>query len=119
MKSMKFDIRARGVELDESLRSHVDRRLRFALTRFGRRLAHVHVLLQDVNGPRGGVDTLCKVRVELSPRGGIVIRDVSSDPFAAVSRAADRASRSIARHVGQLRDRWKGGRVSHDQVLEP
>lgn len=112
---MQLEVRAHGVELDPSLRSHIDRRLRFALTRFGRRLRRVNVLLRDVNGPRGGVDILCQIRIGLHPRGDVVIRGEGSDPFAAVSRAAQRASRGVTRRFERLRDRWKARRVSFDR----
>jgi hypothetical protein len=38
------------------LPDHIERRLRFALARFGSRVERVIVFLHDRNGPRGGID---------------------------------------------------------------
>lgn len=40
----------------DALRQYVERRLRFALGRFAHRLDQLQVRLEDVNGPRGGLD---------------------------------------------------------------
>lgn len=108
---MKLEMRSHGVELTSELRRHIERKLRFALTRFRQRLRRVHVLVTDVNGPRGGDDIHCKVRVELGGRGELVVREVDSDPFAAVARAIERVTRTVARRTGRLaHDRRGRGR---------
>jgi ribosome-associated translation inhibitor RaiA len=105
---MRIDMRAHGVELDESLVTHIERKLRFALGRFTKEVRRVHVLVRDENGPKGGYDILCKVRAELSSQGELVIREVDTDPFSAVGRAAGRASHAIARRLERLRGRRRG-----------
>ena len=53
---MKLNVRTEGVQITEGLLEHVDRKLRFALGRFGDHVRDVRVRLKDVNGPRGGED---------------------------------------------------------------
>ena len=69
---MQLQVRGRNIELTEALRAHVERRLQFALSRFGQRIGRVLVRLADVNGPRGGDDKSCHVDVNLFPSGSSI-----------------------------------------------
>ncbi|MBS1819320.1 MAG: HPF/RaiA family ribosome-associated protein [Acidobacteria bacterium] len=82
------------------------RRLEFALGRFAGRVRTLTVRLKDLNGPRGGPDKHCQIAVRLErPRRVIVIEDVDTEPEAAISRAAERASRAVARAIQAAGDR--------------
>jgi len=94
---MKINIQARNVEISESFRAHVTRRLQFALGRFGRRIQRVAVKFGDTNGLRGGLDKLCCVDVYLRPSKRLRIEDLDSDLFAVIDRAAERTARTVAR----------------------
>ena len=60
---MQVEIRGMGVTRSDALWAHVERRARFALGRFADRVVRVKIQLADVNGPRGGVDKRCRVRL--------------------------------------------------------
>jgi len=108
---MKLELRADGVDLTPDLRAYVERRLRFGLTRFGRRVRRVHVLLTDVNGPRGGDDILCKIRVDLAGHRELVVRQVHEDAFGAAARATERAAHGVSRRLEHLQARRRGRSV--------
>lgn len=99
---MKLDLRARGVRVTDKLKDHVERRVHFALGRFGDKVRKVRVTLEDVNGPRGGVDTLCRIQAHLAPRGTLVIEETRLHAFSAVALAADRVGRTMRRRL----ERW-------------
>jgi len=101
--AMQIDIRARRIEVGQALRAHVDRRLRFALSRFGERIAKVTVRFQDANGARGGVDKQCHIDVALRPEGNVIVEDIDADLRVVVDRAADRASRAVERDLQRRR----------------
>jgi putative sigma-54 modulation protein len=61
---MLLNVLSRGVVLTDSMRAAMQRKLDFALDRFGDRLERVEVTIEDLNGPRGGVDK--RVRLLLS-----------------------------------------------------
>jgi len=83
------------------------RRLDFAFGRFAGRVRSLTVRLKDLNGPRGGVDKSCQIAVRLDrPRRTIVVEDVDAEPEAAIVRAAQRASRAVARAVDAAGD-WR------------
>lgn len=105
---MKLSMRAKGLRLTGKLREHVERRLHFALGRFSDRVRGVSVLLEDVNGPRGGLDTRCKIRARLAPSGTVVVEETRLHAFSAVALAADRAGRLMSRRLERLGRRRKG-----------
>ena len=99
---MKIHIRGRNVELTEVLRARVERRLGFALSRFGERIGRVLLRFSDTSGYRGDVDKRCQIDVGLRPRS-VRVEHTDVDLFVALDRAADRASRSVARALERER----------------
>lgn len=100
---MRIHIHARGFALTEALRIHGERRLLFALSRFGRQVLAVKMALDDLNGARGGIDKRCQVVVGLVAGGGLRVEQLDGDLYAAIDRAADRAHHAVAREVGRRR----------------
>jgi putative sigma-54 modulation protein len=98
---MHIDIQARGFRLTEALREHAARRLRFALGGAGGRVRRVAVRVADENGPRGGVDKRCTLRVSLPGQPPVIVEQLDPDLYAAIDRAADRLGRSVARRLAR------------------
>lgn len=83
------------------------RRFAFALGRFGTRVESLSIRLRDLNGPRGGEDQLCLVSVRLhGTRREVVVRETGADAATAISRAAERTARAVARVVAAVHD-WR------------
>jgi len=100
---MRIQVRVR-VGDDAALLDDIERRLRFALGRFDPHVARVDARITDANGPRGGIDQVCRLYVTLSsPHRRIVIEDVDVAPRVALARAAERAARTVARAVAHTR----------------
>jgi len=102
---MKIHIRGRNVELTDVLRAHVERRLGFALGRFGQRIGRVLLRFSDMNGEGGYVDKRCQIDVGMRPRS-VRVEHTDVDLFVALDRAADRASRSVGRALERERQ-WE------------
>jgi len=102
---MQIDVQALGFELTPALRSHTERRMHFALGRFDSQVARLSVRLSDLNGPRGGEDKRCHLRVTLTDAPEVVIEDTEADLNIAIDRAADRAGRTVARRLERSHDR--------------
>ena len=90
--------------INSDLREFVERRLNFAVGRFGSRVRSVSVRLSDVNGPRGGVDQHCGIRVNLGIDGLVLVEEQQCDIRAAIGRAAERAGRTLARRLAAGRE---------------
>jgi putative sigma-54 modulation protein len=93
---MKVSLRVRGISPDKDLAEHVRKRAALALGRFSTRIANVVVRLEDMNGPKGGIDKRCSI--ELTGTFGQRLADVRDQSFnAAVDRAFAVTQRSLAR----------------------
>ena len=98
---MQIDIQARNFSLTDALRTHVRRRLGFALAGNADHIQRVVVRLSDINGPRGGADKCCHVQVVLRHLPEVVIQDTEADFTVAIYRALDRAGRTVARDLAR------------------
>lgn len=105
---MKIEIHGLAEPAAPELVDHLNRRVQFAIGRFGPRIRRIQVRLDDVNGPKGGRDKLCHVLVQTREAGNVVIEEIADDFFAATARAADRLGRSIRRKLERKRDAWHG-----------
>jgi putative sigma-54 modulation protein len=99
---MQVAIRSHGFPLTESIRAYVERRLQSALSHAIHHIRAVTVVLLDINGPRGGRDKVCRVRVMVKDRPVMVIDDTEDNLYVAIDRAADRVGRTTARKLAQL-----------------
>jgi len=104
---MQIDIQARNFSLTDALRSHAERRLRFALTCCDDHIQRVVMRLSDINGPRGGADKRCHLQVVLAGLPDVVIEDTEADLYVAIDRATDRAGRTVGRRLARQRDRGR------------
>lgn len=102
-------IRTFGVDIDDRLRARVRDKLGRSLGKFARHVERVSVRFRDVNGPRGGVDQLCRIKVVLAGLPSIVAEENASTARGAFDRAAPVAERAVRRTVDRLPKR--GGRT--------
>lgn len=105
---MELHIQTRKVNLDDATRDLIQRRINFALDQFDGWVSHVDLTLEDVNGPRGGVDKVCRILVSL--RGGkfVKIEDQDADLISVINRASDRLSQVVARELEKKKKQRKG-----------
>jgi ribosomal subunit interface protein len=94
-------------QLSDDLRQYVDRRLGLALDRFDHRIERVQVRLEDVNGPRGGVDKHCRIRVVGRPSWRIQAEGTGTSFYDAIDAATARARRSIGSLLRRLAERHR------------
>jgi CBS domain-containing protein len=66
-------ILARGVELTPEQREYVRRKLGRKLGKFAAATERISVRVEDLNGPRGGVDHVCRMKVVMRDRPSIVV----------------------------------------------
>lgn len=107
---MLWELKDKGIARPKDLPDHIERRLRFALSRFGSRIEKVLVFLHDHNGPKGGIDKVCRVLVKTRGCGAVVAAVVDSDWVVAVDRATTRIGHTVARQIERLREHH-GGRL--------
>ena len=107
---MHWELKSVAVHTPEGLKERIDRRLRFALSRFGSRVDRVVVFLKDLNGPKGGIDKSVRILARIEGVGIALAMVVDSAWEVAVDRAADRigtnVTRQIIRHRQRLAPSW-------------
>lgn len=94
-----------NVELTDSLDAHITDRFKAALDQYDRIVQEITVRLEDVNGPKGGVDKRCHVTIHLRSGSTVVVDEVQADMFAAVSVAADRSKQVVGRKLERIREK--------------
>jgi len=121
---MKIGIQCRGFSLTGAIAGRIHKRLACLLGRGIRGLRRVDVTLSDLNGPRGGIDKRCLIKVSIDGLRPVIIEDVESDLYMAIDRAAGRASRTVVRRMALdnsrrraepqrwLTDQWKRDKQS-------
>lgn len=105
---MQVSMHISEVDLGESLRSYLQRRLRFALARFRDRVGLVKVRASR----EGRGKARCRIIAETLPFGRVIVEETGLDLFAAV----DRATAAIGRRVGRDLDRARDARLGRESV---
>jgi len=96
---MRLRLATRGIELSSDLNDYVRRRAHFSLGRFAGRIRSLSIRLGDVNGPRGGIDKLCDIRVDVRLGQEVIVRERQASIHAAVAFAMERAERAVQRQL--------------------
>jgi len=91
--------------------------LRDSLARFQYGLKQVCLYVEDVNGPRGGVDKQCRCVLHLRRQPPIVIKDEGDNMQSLLYRVANRASYALSQKVDRKSKRAKRKRMERKQAL--
>ena len=102
---MELSIRTHGLDLSDPLKAYTERRLRSSLGSFITQLDGVEVRLGDVNGPRGGIDKRCAIKVMLRRFGVVFARAAGTDVYSTVDQAATRIRSAVSRALSRRRAR--------------
>ena len=92
-------IRAVGAPVDADDRAYLRRKLGRKLGKFARAVERVSVRIRDVNGPKGGVDKLCAIKVVLAGLPSVVVQEQHASLQAAMDRAMQRVERAFRRGI--------------------
>lgn len=100
---MEIIVRTRDVEWNDKLQKNVERSIEYAVDRHRSRIYRISVLLADLNGPRGGVDKLCRLKAKIRGTKPVLILETGDNLLAAVNRAARRLGYRVGRNVERRR----------------
>lgn len=100
---MKITIQRGNAAVPPADEETIRERLHSALGRLSHRIRTLRVSFDDVNGPRGGIDTRCTLEAVLDHRSPIVVE--AMDGYVVV--AGTRAARRLARRVGDKFERTR------------
>ncbi len=92
-----------GVELDRNDQAYIRQGLGVKLGKYATSIERVSVRVKDVNGPRGGVDHVCHIKVVLSGLPSVVFQSQAASLNAAIKGALAGVERAVRRSVQRRR----------------
>src|SRR4029079_8359796 len=96
-------VRVIGGAIDDEDRDYIGRKLGMKLGAFGASIERVTVRLSDTNGPKGGRDQRCQIKVVLSGLPSVVVNETDSTLPRTINRAVDAIAIAVRRRVQRRR----------------
>ena len=96
-------IRVNGVEMEDHDRDHIARKLGMKLGKFASSIERITVRLSDANGPKGGRDQICQIKVVLSGLPSIVVEERASALHTSIERALKATALAVRRSLQRRR----------------
>jgi len=101
---MDFHILDRNVGITADQQENIERNLQFAFDRFSSHIRTVDVSFSDVNGPKGGDDLQCRMKIVLHGKGELMVEGKGVSLEAVAAETVDRATLAVSRRIERLRD---------------
>lgn len=96
-------LRARGVDVDDSLREYIHTRAGFKFGKFAPAIERISVRLEDISGPKGAPARRCAIKVVLTRHESVVVEIVDNDHRAAFDHCVDSAERAVRRALDKVK----------------
>ena len=105
---MAFPIHVRSrMDVPSMVEDYVSRTIQSRLAKFGTHVRRVSVRFEDVNGPRGGKDTVCRIKIMLDEMDPVVFEHRARAAREALDLATDGVERAVRRAVEREQSRGK------------
>lgn len=102
-QQMPIHIRAVQKGFGADANDYVQRKLCDKLAKFNNSIDRISVRVKDVNGPRGGVDQLCRIKVVMRGRPSVIFESRDASLNAAVDAALAGVQRAVRRTTARQR----------------
>lgn len=106
---MQTVIRTVNAQLKPEQEPLIQRHIDFALRKVRHRIGSLVVRLEDLNGPKGGLDKRCQIEAYPWRSGMLLAQATDTDFVPAVKRAAERLARQVLEQMRRRRDRRLAG----------
>jgi hypothetical protein len=110
-------VRVTGVALSNDDHADIRHKLGVKLGQFARSIERVTVRARDVNGPRGGVDQECTVKVVLSGLPSVIVKRRDAALHVAIDTALHAVEQAVRGSVSRRRMTPLHGRSSRQSDL--
>lgn len=100
---MKLTIRCRQLLLDHQNNAEIRSRVLHVFSRIQQFIRDIDLTIADINGPKGGLDKLCRLRVRGRSLPNIFIEHVGIDAMLTIAVAAERAQQVVLRKIARRR----------------
>jgi ribosome-associated translation inhibitor RaiA len=96
-------IRVLGATLSKDTRTEIRNKLNRKLGKFAKAIERVSVRVKDINGPRGGIDQVCRIKVVLSNLSSVVFEAQDASLDVAIGSALTGIERAARRSLQRRR----------------
>jgi hypothetical protein len=96
---MVANIRTEGVSLSREDRDYIKRKIDTKVAKLASPVERVSFRIADVNGPRGGVDKICRAKVQVSGLPDVVVERRHESARAAVEGTLDATDRAVRKMI--------------------
>ncbi len=100
---MQVHLTTRNLVIPDDLLERLSHKTTQALVTFGKRIHDVHLMVEDLNGPKGGVDKRCQISITAPRRPDLVVEGRGEELQALVNETLDRAVHALVRHQDRRR----------------
>jgi len=102
---MDLTVHGHHIPVSDDLATHAQTRFAAALGQHDGWVTNVTLRLEDVNGPKGGLDKRCHATISLKAGGTIVVEEKTEDLYTAINAVADRAKQAVGRRIAKVREK--------------
>ncbi len=111
---MKIEIKTKHIKNDSMARKFIQRKVHFALDRIDARVDAVTVRLEDEKAKTNAVfDGVCRIEVDLQPRGHIYVSSHGESAFDCVLQAVKKMEHAVKHDIDRHR---RSSRIRHQQI---
>ena len=103
-------IRAKGVTISDEMDGDIRKRVAAKLGKFAEHIERVTIRFEDVNGPRGGIDVVCRGKVVLSGLPSVVVEERAKSARLAFGQVLEGLTRAVRKVLERASRSGKGGR---------
>jgi len=114
---MLVKIQTRSFTLSKALYDYTDSKVRLALGLYPHKIQRADVFLTHVNGPKGGRDMMCKIKIKANGYPSIVAQETAEDMYDAINICSHRMKRSVGRRFDRVLQQRKA-RVDADRLYD-
>jgi hypothetical protein len=119
VRATPLSVRPGSVEVAPELHGRIHRDLGRRIERYAQNVTQVTVRFDDINGPRGGIDIVCRVKLSVKGTGHIVAEAHGADAEEAFRIASTQAKTALGRVLERKGPAKRRPLVSRAQVQRP
>jgi ribosome-associated translation inhibitor RaiA len=119
IRGTPLTVRPGSVEVGPELRSRINKDLGRRIERYAQNVTRVTVRFDDINGPRGGIDTVCRIKLSVKGADHIVVEAHGADVNEAFRVASAQAKTALSRVLERKGPASRRPLVGRAQVQRP
>lgn len=110
---MKIEIKTKHVNNESMVREYIEKKVHFALDRVDARVDKVTIRLEDETKDSGRFDGLCRIEVEVHPRGHIHVSSTGESTYDCVLQAVRKMEHAVKHDIDRHR---RSAKIRHQKA---